>query len=130
VGFSEKADMETFVPRHRLLLFSIAKGLTRNPSTYDATRFAWHVDKKRADNVELVLGCAQGIVKGVYVPQRWIEATKKNFPYLVATHEGLRWGFEGVEADDATKTIYLGKSVPDSLAIGQIGFRYSDGQAS
>jgi hypothetical protein len=51
-------DDERFVPRHRLLLFSIAKGLKRTdpPNTYDATRFAWPVNKTRAENVELVLG--------------------------------------------------------------------------
>jgi len=123
-------DDERFVPRHRLLLFSIAKGLTRNPNTYDATRFAWRVSKQRAENVELVLGCVKGIVKGVYVPQHWMEATKENFPKLVATHKGLRWGFDGMEADDATKANYLGRRVPDNLTIGQRGFRYFDDEAS
>lgn len=123
-------DDGAFVPRHRLLLFSIAKGLTMNPRPYDATRFAWRVNRPRAENVELALGCVNGIVKGVFVPQRWMEATKENFPSLVATHKGLRWGFEGVEADDATKANYLGKRVPDGLTIGQQGLRYSDDQAS
>ena len=78
---------ERFVPRHWLLLFSIAKGLTRNPKTYDATRFAWRVSKTRAESVEVVLGCVGGIVKGVFLPNRhWMEATKENFPELVATH--------------------------------------------
>jgi hypothetical protein len=123
-------DDGAFVPRHRLLLFSIAKGLTINPSTYDATRFAWRVNRPRAENVELALGCVNGIVKGVFVPQRRMEATKENFPSLVATHKSLRWGFEGVEADDATKAYYLGKRVPENLTIGQNGFRYFDDQAS
>ena len=123
-------DDEKFVPRHQLLLFSIAEGLTRNPNPYDATRFAWRVNKTRAESVELVLGCVKGIVNGVYVPQRWMEATKENFPGLVATHKGLRWGFAGVEADDAIGSCYLGKRVPDNLTIGQIGFRYFGDHAS
>jgi hypothetical protein len=73
----------------------------------------------------------KGIVEGVYVPHHpWLEATKKNFPNLVATHQGLRWGFEGVEANDATIANYLGKRVPDILTISQKGFRYFDDQAS
>jgi uncharacterized protein len=119
----------SFVPRHRLLLVSIARTIEKT-NTYDATRFAWPVRRERAENVELVLGCVKGIVKSVFVPQRWMKATKENFPSLVATHTGLRWGFEGVEADDATQADYLGKRVPDDLAIGQNGFRYSDEQAS
>ena len=119
-----------FVPRHRILLVSIAKTIEKT-NIYDATRFAWPVSRERAENVELVLGCVKGIVKGVYVPDHpWMEATKENFPSLVATHKGRRWGFKGVEADDATKANYLGKRVPDNLTIGQKGFRYFDDQAS
>lgn len=121
---------QSFEPRHRLLLFSIEKGLTRNPNTYDATRFAWRINKARAEEVELVLGCVDGVVKGVYVPDRpWMEATPENFPGLVAIHTGLRWGFKGVKADEATGANYIEKRVPDSLTIGQCGFRYFDDRA-
>jgi hypothetical protein len=103
-----------FVPRHRIRLVSIAKGVEVAQSTYDAGRFAWPVNEKRAKKIELVLGCVKGMVMGVYVPRHWMEATKENFPTIVATHKGLRWGFEGVEADEATAANYLGKRVPDS----------------
>jgi len=59
-----------------------------------------------------------------------MDATKKNFPDLVATQRGLRWGFEGVEADQVIQANYLDKRVPDNLTIGQNGFRYFDDLAA
>jgi hypothetical protein len=35
-----------------------------------------------------------------------------------------------MEADDTSKANYLGKRVPDSLTVGQNGFRYFDDQVS
>ena len=121
---------EAFVPRDRLLLVSIAKTIGKTKSIYDAARFAWPVNVDRARNVDLVLACVEGIVKGVFVPRRWMEATQKNFPGLVATHRGPRWGFEGMEADEAIQANYLEKRVPDNIAIGQNGFRYSEDLAA
>src|SRR5437588_2170906 len=103
-------DIEPFVPRDRLLLVSIAKAIKKTESIYDAARFAWPVDIGRVRNVDLVLACVEGTVTGVFVPRRWMEATTKNFPDLIATHRGRpRWGFEGVEADQAIQATYLGK---------------------
>ena len=123
-------DIEPFVPRDRLLLVSIAETIGKTKSVYDAARFAWPVNVDRARNVDLVLACMKGIVKGVFVPRHWMEATKKNFPDLVATHRDLRWGFEGVEADQSIRANYLEKRVPDNITIGQIGFRYFDDLAA
>lgn len=119
-----------FVPQHRILLVSIAKSVKVAKSTYDAARFAWPVSEKRVKQIELVLACVKGIVKGVYVPRLWMEATKENFPAIVATHTGLRWGFEGVEADEATAANYLDRRVPHALVIGRNGFRYCDSLAA
>jgi hypothetical protein len=131
-------DTGSFVPRHRLLLVSIGKYIKKSGlKTYDATRYAWRVNPKRAANVELVLGCNKGVVEGVYVASKWLdaspgEATRKNFPELaaIATHKNQRWGFVGKEADETSQKIYLGKRVPDRLAIGQAGLRYFDDAAS
>jgi hypothetical protein len=53
------------------------------------------------------------VVKGVFVPIEWMEATKENFPEHEATHKNIRWGFVGVEAGDTIEEAYLGKRVPD-----------------
>jgi len=119
-------DIEPFVTRDRLLLVSIARTIGKTKSIYDAARFAWPVNVDRARNVDFVLVCVEGIVKAVFVARLWMEAEKKNFPDLVATHKGLRWGFEGVKAGQSVQANYFGKRVPDNLAIGQKGFRYFD----
>jgi len=121
--------LNPFVPKDRLLLVSIADTIKRL-SVYDATRYAWPVNRQRAENADLVLGCVEGVVKGVCVASKWLdaspdEATARNFPGLAATQKGRRWGFEGGPANEASQRSYLGKRVPNNLAIGQIGFRYS-----
>ena len=114
---------EQFVPRHRILLVSI--GVTQGEiDTYDAARFAWRLDRTKADRAELVVAHVQGSVVGVYAPTKWMEANEKNFPKLKATHKNLRWGFEGVEADEATQKYYLGKRVPDQYPLTQNPVRY------
>jgi uncharacterized protein len=120
---------ETFVLKDRLLLVSINNSIKHLP-VYDATRYAWRVDRERVENVDMVLGCEKQIVKGVFVASRWLdaspgEATKKNFPGFKATHERQRWGFEGKEASEADQNKYLGKRVPETLRIGASGVRYS-----
>lgn len=100
---------------------------------WNAARYAWPVNRERAENVDLVLACVGGIVQGVFVASRWLdaspgEATRRNFPGFVAGHKGAKLGFEGRAADKASQDRYLGKRVPDSLHIGQNGFRYFDNQ--
>jgi len=121
--------VDPFVPQDRLLLVSIAKTVGSR-SVYDATRYAWPVSRQRVENeVDLVLGCVRGVVEGVFVASAWLDAspgkaTERNFPELVATHKGPRLGFVGRKANEAVQTKYLGKRVPNDLAIGQNGFRY------
>jgi hypothetical protein len=127
-----RKDADVFAPRagDRLLLFSIEKGLKDRPDPYDATRYAWRVDRQRAEEATLMLGCVKGVVKGVFVAKEWLDAspgqaTARNFPGVTYTHKGPRWGFKGGEADEASQRHYLGKHVPDNLSIGQNGVRYS-----
>jgi hypothetical protein len=121
-----EVPVEAFVPKHRhLLLLSI--GVTSEKvSTYDAVRFAWKLNPAKAREAELVLAHVKGLVVGVFTPTRWMEATKENFPDLKATHKNVRWGFEGVEADEAHKNNYLGKRVPDQYRLTQNPVLYID----
>lgn len=124
----ERKEIETdsFVLRHsHVLLLSIGV-MSEKLSTYDAVRFAWKINPAKAHRVELVLAHVKGVVIGVYIPTKWMEATKKNFPAHEATHKGVRWGFEGVEADEATKNNYLGKRVPNDYPLTQNPVRYID----
>ena len=104
---------ETFVPVHPILLISIGQRyFEEGISIYDAVRYAWVLDPKKAQQAEFVLAHVHGLVKGVFKPIRWMEATAANFPGFQAI-DPHRWGFEGVEADEAISKQYLGKRVPD-----------------
>jgi hypothetical protein len=127
-----RKDTDVFVPRDgdRLLLFSIEEGLKDRPNPLDATRYAWPVYLQRAEKATLILGCVKGVVKGVFVADEWLDAspgkkTEKNFPDFTYTRTNRRLGFEGREANEASQRHYLGKRVPETLTIGQNGFRYS-----
>jgi hypothetical protein len=119
---------EVFIPKDRLLLVSINRTIQHLP-VYDATRYAWRVDRNRVKNVDLVLGCEEQVVKGVFVVLMWLDAspgepTARNFPNFIATHKGQRWGFEGKEANETDQRNYLEKRIPVTLRIGQYGLRY------
>jgi len=139
-GDSMSKYPEEFVPKHRLLLVSVNNGIEDRRLLYDAARYAWPVNRARAERIEFVLACIHGIVKGVFVPTEWLKAspgkdTEENFsdlltanPSFIPAHsdEPQRFGFRGTEADEDTKRQFVGKRVPERLKIGQKGFRYWD----
>lgn len=108
------AQVGEFIPNHRLLLVSVNEGTKDRHLIYDAARYAWRLNRKKAQRVELVLACVHGIVKGVFIPTEWLDAspgeeTRAHFsdlldanPRFVPRHNGHRLGFRGVEADEAT----------------------------
>jgi len=123
--------MDTFVPKHRLLLVSVNRGIGSR-EVYGASRYAWRVKRERVEKVEMVLASVKGVVQGVFVSKLWLdaspgEASVKNFSGFAWTHNTPRLGFEGVEAEIANQRTYLGKRVPQGLAIGQNGFRLRRG---
>ena len=117
---------EPFVPKGRLLLVSIAQEIKNRKNVYDATRFAWRVNRKRVESVDLILGCINGVVEDVFVASEWLDATETNFPGIPAIRREGRFGFVGKSADRETRLRYVGKRVPDSLRIGQNPLRYFD----
>lgn len=104
---------EPFVPMHPLLLISIGKSHDQErKSVLDAVRYAWVLNPDKARQAEFVLAHVQGLVKGVFKPIKWMKAIPQNFPGFEATDPD-RWGFEGEEADEAVRSQYVGKRVPD-----------------
>ena len=97
---------------HKILLISINKGI-KNSSIYDAVRFAWKVNKNRAEKAEVILAVAHGIIRGAYINANWLEATAKNFPeHIVHDTDFNRFGFTADEAPEDIKNLYLGKKIP------------------
>jgi hypothetical protein len=110
---------ELFEPMHRLLLINIRNTYQEGIKTiYDAVRYAWAVGKtaERAKRAEFVLAHVQGLVKDVFKPTEWLEATEQNFPEFESVPG--RWGFKGQDVDEPIRKLYVGKRVPDKFRPG------------
>lgn len=113
---TEKDAAEEFEVKEPLLLISIRDSFNRR-TTYDAVRYAWIVNRNRAERYELVLARYGGVVVGAYRPVEWLPATAENFSDLVERYNlGYapdRHGFRGQEAEQETWNYYVGKRVPE-----------------
>jgi hypothetical protein len=94
---------------HRALLIKVNRSATE-VSLYEATRFAWKVDSRKAARAEVVLAVSQGLIVGAFIADRWLKATEENFPGRES--EPGRFGFEGREATLELKSQYVGKRIP------------------
>ena len=101
---------EPAVFRHKALLISVNRSAAET-SLYDATRFAWKVNKSKAKQAEVILATLQGLIVGAFIADDWLDATAANF----SGREDVpgRLGFVGREAPTEIKRLYVGKRVPD-----------------
>lgn len=106
-----KYAAEEAVFKHKILMIIISKSIAKN-SIYDATRFAWKINKKKAERAKYVLAVMQGLIVGVFKVYEWKEAIIRNFPEFHLNRPG-RYGFVGEEAEDNIKQMYIRKRVPD-----------------
>ena len=97
---------------HKALLISVNR-TAGEVSLYDAVRYAWKLKRAKAEQADIVLAVRQGEIVGAFVADRWLEATAENFPSR-ETVPG-RFGFEGREAADDIRRLYVGKRVPDEF---------------
>ena len=102
---------EPAVFQHKALLICVNRTATEK-SLYDATRFAWKLKESKAKQAEVILAVQQGLIVGAFVAHKWLEATVKNFSLGSEDRPG-RFGFEGEEAPENIKRLYIGKRVPD-----------------
>ncbi len=105
---AEPADFQ-----HRLLAITINRTAAER-SIYDAVRYAWKLDAKRARRAEYVLAVLNGLIVGAFEPREWLAATPENFPGTEAPREG-RTGFVGVAAPESVQRLYVRKRLPDDL---------------
>jgi hypothetical protein len=101
---------EPAVFQHKALLISVNRSATET-SLYEATRYAWKIRKSTAEQAEVVLATRQGEIVGAFIPHRWLQATVENFPGRDPIPG--RFGFEGEDAPEDIKKLYVGKRVPD-----------------
>ncbi len=107
-----KYAAEEAVFKHKVLIITINK-TAFDRGVYNATRYAWKISKTKIREVEYVLAVIQGMIVGVYKPEKWLDATIENFPEFQQNRTG-RIGFIGVEAEDSIKHFYLNKRVPET----------------
>ena len=84
------------------------------------------MSRDRAEQAELVLPVMEGIVIGVYRPDRWFDATVGNFPSHITEDAPRRIGFVGREAEPEIVALYKGKRLPPGMGTAtQNPVRYS-----
>jgi uncharacterized protein len=101
---------ELAVFHHKALLISVNRSAAET-SLYEATRYAWKINRRKARQAEVILATLQGLIIGAFVADDWLEATEENFPGRVPVRGRL--GFVGHEASGDVKILYEGKRVPD-----------------
>lgn len=75
----------------------------RDNDFYEASRYAWNVNIKRAKSCKYVFAVLNGIVKEVFEPERWEE-----YP-----DEPSRYSFEGKKASDDIRDRFVDKRLPE-----------------
>jgi uncharacterized protein len=93
-----------------LILIFVGKALDEGRDIYDSVRAVWRMSLKKAEKHKLVLAYDGVLVIGAYRPERWLEGTKANFPFIPKDPTKKRIGFVGTHAnvwDD-----YVGRRVP------------------
>jgi len=118
------------------MIVYIPIGITYEGNIYDAARRCWRASKTKAVAADYVLAVVDGIVRGVFKPEKWKVTTDKeceeekdrcktmraNMEYC-KTKKRMR--FIGCEAPDDVKKKYLNKAIPDEYQNSQNPVRYS-----
>jgi hypothetical protein len=104
------AEPAVFPPGFKALLISVNRSAAET-SLYEATRYAWKLNKSKAKQAQVILAVRQGLIVGAFIADLWLEATAANFP----GHQDVdgRIGFIGREASADIRESYVGKRVPD-----------------
>jgi len=106
---------EPFEAREPLILICIARTFEEEgKSVYDAVRGTWRVNLNNAMKFKLVLAHRHGVVVGAFRPTKWLKSTRENFPWLPEDIPG-RIGFVGHPAEEAVKSLYINRRVPDEF---------------
>lgn len=110
----EKYEAKEAVFAHKAVAININRSVTERSNVYEAVRYAWKIDPKKASKAEIVVAVQQGLIIGVFVARQWLSATTDNFPGTVENRPG-RWGFVGNEAPAEISKEYLRHRIPERM---------------
>jgi len=96
--------------QHRALLISVNRSAAET-TLYEATRYAWKIDKSKAEEAQVILATRQGLIVAAFIADKWLDATSVNFPGREDSPG--RHGFIGNEAPADLIGLYVGKRAPD-----------------
>lgn len=106
-----KYAAEPAVFLHKAVLISVNRSADAETSLYEATRYAWKINPAKAREADVIIATVQGVIKGVFIAEKWLEATAANFPGR--EDRPGRYGFTGQEAPQDIERMYVGKRIPD-----------------
>jgi len=109
----ELYEAKEVVFHHSAVLINVRGSVAEKDSIYEAVRHAWKLDPRKARQAEVVLAVNQGLIIGVFVAEKWFEATVENFPGR-AELPG-RWGFVGHDAPENIASLYRRCRLPDHM---------------
>jgi hypothetical protein len=90
---AHNAERPEAVFEDRVMLVEVYKSYVGGRSLYDAARYAWKAELRRAEKVDYVLAVRKGVG---FVATKWLPATPANFPNFPALqrhHVSRRWGW-------------------------------------
>ena len=91
-------------PSEKLILININKLDDKSSvdAIYQQVRLAWRISKQKAEGADYVLAVIRGAVVGAFTADVWLDATRANFPNLIAEGDDMphRKGFIGQRAPD------------------------------
>lgn len=112
----ERYEAKEVVFQHRVVLINVGRSVTEK-SSYEAVRYAWVLDPKKAEKAEYVFAVDRGLIIDVFFAEKWLEATVENFPGNTPDPDwkGPRWGFVGHPAPEEVARFYKRCRLPDSM---------------
>ena len=105
--------------------------INRRGGVYETVRYFWVAKLENAEKADYVLAVVNGIVKGIYKPDKWYIATVENVEkyggkeYYSRMKHSKRIGFIGKEADNDIKNKYFEKIIPKKYRKSQNPIQYT-----
>ena len=95
---------------HKIVAININNTFS-NMSHYNAVRYAWRIDVKRAKKADYIFAMEQGRCVDIFVVSEWLEATQENFKGFPEA-DPKRFGFTGLRAPEEILKMYITKRLP------------------